>query len=80
MEDCGICDNCLAKKQVAFASADMEKAQASIAAQLNRPITSLQLRRLCLQIESSLFDAALQKLQEEEKILQQADGTFVLNV
>jgi len=80
IEDCGICDNCLAKKQEAFASADMAKAQASIAAQLSRPITSLQLRRLCLQIESSLFDAALQKLQEEEKISQQADGTFVLNV
>jgi ATP-dependent DNA helicase RecQ len=79
IDDCGICDNCLAIKQSVFGSADLAKAQAAIAAQLNRPITSLQLRRLCLQIESSLFDAALQKLQEEEKIMQQADGTFVLN-
>ncbi|HSC54684.1 MAG TPA: ATP-dependent DNA helicase RecQ [Phnomibacter sp.] len=77
--DCGICDTCLARKQSAISTADLQKATLLIAAQMQRPVTILQLRRLCLQMDATLFDAALLKLQEEEKIKQQADGTFVLS-
>jgi ATP-dependent DNA helicase RecQ len=77
VEDCGICDHCLAKKQAPAASKDLMAAQQAILDNLQRPTTALQLRRLCLPTDAGLFDAALQRLIEEELVAQQPDGTFV---
>ena len=75
--DCGICDNCLAAKQQPASNEALQAAKASIVALLQKPVTSLQLRRSCLHICSQVFDAALQQLLEEELIVQTADGSFV---
>jgi ATP-dependent DNA helicase RecQ len=77
VEDCGICDHCLAQKQSPSTSKELLAAQQSILNNLQRPATALQLRRLCLPLEAGLFDAALQRLIEEEQVMQQPDGTFV---
>lgn len=75
--DCGICDNCLTAKQQTISHEVLQQAKASIVAQLQKPVTSLQLRRLCLHLKGQVFDNALQQLLEEELIVQNADGSFV---
>lgn len=75
--DCGICDNCLAAKQQPSSNEALQSAKATIVSLLQKPVTSLQLRRSCLHISGQVFDAALQQLLEEELIVQTADGSFV---
>lgn len=78
-EECGICDYCLSKKQKSYSDADVAAAQQQMLAILKKSTTPLQLRRQCLHTDSVVFDLAFQKLQEEELIIQQPDGTFVVN-
>ncbi|WP_416439456.1 RecQ family ATP-dependent DNA helicase [Phnomibacter sp. MR] len=75
--DCGICDNCLAAKQQPASNEALQSAKATIVSLLQKPVTSLQLRRSCLHISGQVFDAALQQLLEEEQVVQTADGSFV---
>jgi hypothetical protein len=54
----------------------LQQAMNDILAQLVRPLTPLQLRRMCLTVDAALFDAALQLLLQEEKLVQQPDGNL----
>ncbi len=75
-DDCGICDHCLARKQTGMDNKGLQQAMDAILTQLARPLTPLQLRRMCLSVDAALFDAALQLLLQEEKLVQQSDGTL----
>ncbi len=75
-ERCGICDNCLNRRQPDAPDEMVMRAAGDMLQELHMPKTSMALRRHFISLPRQTFEAAIDYLLSEEKIKQTPDGKF----